>query len=337
MYEFSILDSQAAPWPEIESCADHVVFKSRAWMDFLVESQGVRPLPIAIRRDGSLIGYFIGARLRKGIRIVASPFEGWCTPFQGLSVLAPISIPERLAVYKELITFCEATPGCDWFQATDWGLAPEDMTGSPLSWLPVLGYRLDLTLDEEVLFARFSSATRRAIRKAQKGGVTVGQPEDPDQFVRDYYDQLLDVFAKQGLKPTYSLARIRALVRHLLPTGNLLLLESRSAEGACIGTGIFCGDNRLAQFWGGASYRASQILRPNEILFWEAIRRLRGRGLREMEFGGLGAYKEKYGPEPCARVQVYSARWKILASLKNTARIVFRFARSWRFRGVGEP
>ena len=36
--------------------------------------------------------------------------------------------------------------------------------------------------------------------------------------------------------------------------------------------GTFLGFNKIAEFWGNASFRASQILRPNEAIHWYAMR-----------------------------------------------------------------
>ena len=47
--------------------------------------------------------------------------------------------------------------------------------------------------------------------------------------------QLKDVFGKQGLVPLYDLARVRKLIKHHRPTGRLLLLRVRNAEGRSIG------------------------------------------------------------------------------------------------------
>lgn len=333
-FEFSILDDKAVPWDQIESCMDHVVFKSKAWMDFLCETQRIKPLVISVRKQGRPVGFFVGATTFKGLRIVASPFEGWTTPFQGLSVLSQISTQERINIYKQLIDYCYAEIGCSFFQATDWNLHPQDMVDSGLSFQLVRGYRLDLTLDEETLFSKFDSACRRAIRKAQKEGVTVHEAEDVERFAWDYYNQLCDVFLKQGLKPTYPCSRVQALINKLHHTGNLLLLETRSSDMTCIGTGIFPASNSLAQFWGGASFRSHQILRPNEILFWEAIRYWKRRGMLEFEFGGLGAYKEKYGPEPYTRVKIIAPRWKFLTDLKAFARKAYYGLRSWRAKAT---
>jgi len=336
MIRFSLLDLEAVPWDQVESCVDHLVFKSKAWFDFLGETQKLKPVILSVAKDDKIIGFFVGAGIRKGVRIVAGPFEGWTTPFQGLTFLEPISAQERIAIYGQLSKYCLQTIGCSFFQATDWHLTPEDMVGSGQSFHSVRGYRLDLTQDEEALFSGFSSACRRAIRKAQKSGVRVQESENIDQFITNYYDQLCEVFQKKGNKPTYSRSRVEALVRHLYGTGNLLLLESRSPDGNCIGTGIFPATKNLMQFWGGASFRSHLILRPNEILFWEAIRYWKKRGVLEFELGGRGAYKEKYGPEPYVRVQIIATRWPFLAVLKSLARKVYYGVRHWRGQGILE-
>ena len=88
---------------------------------------------------------------------------------------------------------------------------------------------------------------------------------------------------------------MRALIRHLLPTGRLLLLRARTEDGRCVATGIFPGFNGVAQFWGGASWRSDQHLRPNEAVMWHAIRHWQGRGVRELDMGYGADYKRAWG------------------------------------------
>ena len=95
--------------------------------------------------------------------------------------------------------------------------------------------------------------------------------------------------------PTYGVERVRALIRHLLPTGRLLLLRARTEDGRCVATGIYPGFNGVAQFWGGASWRSDQHLRPNEAVMWHAIRTWRSRGVRELDLGHGAAYKRAWG------------------------------------------
>src|SRR5205085_2043438 len=132
------------------------------------------------------------------------------------------------------------------------------------------------------------------IRKAERVGVTIEEADDLE-FADEYYAQLRDVFAKQSLVPTYGKERVTELIRRLHPTGRLLLLRARSRDGECIATGIFPGMNGSAYFWGGASWREYQILRPNEALMWHAIRHWQARGAVRFDLGGGAEYKRKYG------------------------------------------
>jgi hypothetical protein len=48
-------------------------------------------------------------------------------------------------------------------------------------------------------------------------------------------------------------------------------------------------------FWGGASWRHSQSLRPNEALQWQAMKIGKRKGVQIYDMGGGGEYKRKYG------------------------------------------
>ena len=174
------------------------------------------------------------------------------------------------------------------------------------------------------------SACRRCIRKAEKSGLTIEEAHDPG-FADDYYEQLKDVFAKQGLVPTYKVDRVRALVKHLEPTGRVLLVRVHDAQNKCIATGIFPGFNKIAEFWGNASFRSSQALRPNEYIHWYAMRHWKRRGIETYDWGGGGTYKEKYG---CVLHNVpwfTKSRYEFVSRLRHEARKMFE--RRQRFLG----
>jgi len=175
-----------------------------------------------------------------------------------------------------------------------------------------------------------NSACRRCIRKAEKSGITIEEAHDLT-FADEYYQQLVDVFARQKLVPTYTLERVRTLIKHVEPTGRLLLLRARDSGGKCIASGIFPGFNKVAEFWGNASFRSSQILRPNELIHWYAMRYWKRRGAEIYDWGGEGRYKEKYG---CTSHQVpwfTKSRSELIAKLRQEARKIFE--RKQRFLG----
>ncbi len=62
-------------------------------------------------------------------------------------------------------------------------------------------------------------------------------------------------------------------------------------------TALFPHSDGFAYFWGGASWREHQSHRPNEPIFWHAIRSFKERGIPLMDWGGGGDFKRKFGPQ----------------------------------------
>ena len=153
---------------------------------------------------------------------------------------------------------------------------------------------MDLRPSEEEIWTGMKGSCRTAIRKAERSGVVIEEASDIE-FADDCYAQLEDVFAKQSLVPPYDVERIRELIRHVHPTGRLLLLRARNPEGDCIATGIFPAMSRSMHFLVGASWRDQQRLSPNEPLMWHAIKYWKGRGVLACDLGGYMSYKRKWG------------------------------------------
>src|SRR5690606_27099370 len=127
-------------------------------------------------------------------------------------------------------------------------------------------------------------------------------------------------------RPTYPVDRIEALIRHLGPTGNLLLLQSRTPEdGEVAATGIFPGlPGSTAEYWMGGSWRAAQSQLPNEALMFSALRTWRDRGAVRFNFGGGGKYKAKYGGAPHAMPWVRTSRFEVLERARQVAFDLYR-------------
>jgi hypothetical protein len=313
----AILDPAKVPWSALDEFEDRTVFQTREWVEFLAETQRARPVVAELRDDGDVVGYFTGLTFQRfGIRILGGSFPGWTTPYVGFNLEKGASRRDALEAIERL-AFDELR--CLHLALSDRCFSAED--GKELGFEIRLqeSYETDLRQSEEEIFKRMTSACRRCIRKAEKSGVTIEETRDP-AFADVYYEQLKDVFKKQKLIPTYDLARVRALIRHLAPTGRLLLIRALDARGACIGSGIYPGFNKLATFWGNASYRSMQILRPNETLHWYAMRYWKARGIEVFDWGGGGTYKEKYGPLPVATPWFSKSRYKALDKLRDAAK-----------------
>lgn len=306
-------------WARLDSFPDRVIFQTREWLAFVAETQGARPVVAALRDGPVTVGYFTGLVFRRyGIPLLGSPFPGWTTAYLGFNLQEGVPHLEALAA---LDRFAFGVLGCLHVEVRDRNISAGEMerAGFDSEW--AMTYELDIEQTEDELFAGMTSAARRCIRKAEKVGVVVEEAGD-DEFVTEYYAQLEDVFAKQSLRPPYSAERVAALVRHLRPTGRLLLLRARDPQGETIATGVFPAMNGTMYFWGGASWRHYQIMRPNEAIFWHAIRYWKSRGITRFDLGGGGDYKQKYGPRDLVVPFFRKSRFTSISLLRNLAKRV---------------
>jgi hypothetical protein len=317
---YGLIDFESADWKLLDRFEDRTVFQTREWLLFIAETQKARPVLAELREGNEVVGYFSGLTFRRlGIKILGSSFPGWTTPYIGFNVSTGVSRADALAVVETLAWDLK----CAHIEVSDPFFSPEDGRSLGFSYSSYASYRTDLTRSEEQLFHGMDSACRRCIRKAEKSGLKIEEAHDL-AFADEYYSQLQDVFGQQGLVPTYPLERVRSLIRNLEPTGHLLLLRARDAQGKCIATGIFPGFNKIAEFWGNASLRSSQILRPNELIHWYAMRYWKRRGVEIYDWGGEGAYKEKYGCVPYQVPWFIKSRYKVVAKLRDQAKDLYR-------------
>jgi hypothetical protein len=328
MMRFHRIDLHLVDWKRLDHFADRTVFQTREWLQFIAESQRAAPVLAELRDGGEVLGYFSGLTFSKfGMRVLGSSFRGWTTPYIGFNLNPGVSRRSALAALE---TFAWNDLKCVHFEVSDPHFNVEDGGAGGFTTEYYPSYRSDLTRSEEELFNGMESACRRCIRKAEKSGLKIEEAHDL-AFADEYYNQLEDVFAKQSLVPTYSVERVRSLVRNVEPTGNLLLLRARDPEGKCIATGIYPGYNQIAEFWGNASFRSHQSLRPNEACHWYAMRYWKKRGAAIFDWGGEGTYKEKYGCTPYRVAWFTKSRYQIVGALRNEARNMF--ARKQKFLG----
>ena len=98
-----------------------------------------------------------------------------------------------------------------------------------------------------------------------------------------------------------------------------LLLRARNQEGICIATGIFSAMNRTMYAWGSASWRQYSNVRPNEALFWHAMKYWKRRGILTCDLVGEVHYKEKYGGRRVVVPWARKSRNRAIAALRTKA------------------
>jgi hypothetical protein len=322
--EFHLLNSSQVPWDELDRFEDRHVSQTREWMEFIAETQGGTPVIAALRDGCTTVGYFSGLVVRRmGIRILGSPFPGWTTPCMGFNLLPGVS---RSAALQALETLAFHELRCFHVEVWDRHCSIED--GQRLGFSHTLCETLvtDLTQPKENIFKNMQPSRRWAVRRAEKNGVRVEEAND-ELFADQYYSHLKQVFGGQGLVPTYGIDRVRALIRHVLPTGHLLLLRARDPQGRCIGSHISAGMNQLAETWGSSSLRSCLKLRPNDLLYWAALCYWKRRGMQMFDWGGTGAhsrsFKLEFGGKPTSYPAFRRSRFALITTLRTEAQHLF--------------
>ena len=304
---------------------DRVFSQRLPWLQFIAETQGGEIVIAHLSDEGKTVGYFTGILVKKfGFKIMGSPFPGWTTPYLGFNLLPDISRKKAVAV---LISFIFKELGCIHLELADPYLCLDDVQELGFKSKITQTYVSDLTLTEETLFGKMQSACRRCIRKAEKNGIFI-EEASPAGFSEEYFTHLTDVFAKQNLKPTYGQERIEKLLKHLYPTGDLLLLRARDVDGRSIATGIYPGFNKMSYFFGNASLRKYQQARPNEAMHWYAMRYWKNRGVENHYWGGGGAYKEKYGGAQISTMSFSLSKYRIILAARLVAEKIYYYQRT---------
>jgi hypothetical protein len=317
---FKRLPLDEVDWRALDRYPDRTVFQTSAWLAFIAETQGGDPVVAEVSEDGEPVGYFTGLTMNKfGLRILGSSFPGWTTPYIGFNQARPIDGRQLLAGLK-MFAFGEL--GCVHFEVSCRGLDVDAARSEGYEVGAFETLESDLRPAEDQILGNMIKSCRYSIRKAEKSGVVIEETQDPG-FADEYLDQLRTVFAKQRLVPTYGIERVHALMRHVGPTGNLLLLRARNPERQCIATGLYVGFNRIAEFWGNASYPWGQALCPNEALHWYAMRYWKRRGADMFDWGGMAKYKLKYGGSPSSVPWLKCSRYRWVGTVRSGAKALF--------------
>ncbi|MBW3609083.1 MAG: GNAT family N-acetyltransferase [Actinobacteria bacterium] len=314
-------------WRAMDALPDRVVYQTREWLSFLAATQRGEPFVAELLDERRRrVGYFTGLIISKyGVRILGSPFPGWSSGPMGFNLHPGAN---RHSALRAVLAHAFGPLRCLHVELLDRGLELQDVAQLGLRHDTMRTYAVDLRPDEDEIYASVTSPCRRAIKKSRRFGVTVEEAHGED-FADEFHPQLVDVFAKQSLTPRLDADRVRVMIRELEPTGRLLLLRARSAEGEGIATGIFLGMNGVAYAWGAASLRAHQAVRPNEAITWHAIRHWKARGAQVLDLGGgteegFTQYKRKFRPDEHVMPHVRESRFAAIAAARSAAELLAR-------------
>lgn len=320
-YIFEIIPFKDVDADEYYAFSNKSVFTTKEWINFVEEDSKAIPIIVRITTIEKFVGYFTGLLTKKfGIKILGSPFSGWSTCYMGVDTQF---VEEKCEIVKQLVPFLQKHTRCLYMEIIDRDISVEQAKAYGFATYPVDTLQVTINMDDAALFKQMKTDCRNFIRQFERRGARLEIAEPNDEFAEQYYEQLQDVFAKQGLVPTYSLDKVKCLLRNMKDSGNLLCLRVISPDERCIATSIFPGYGKKFFFWGGASFRADQHFRPNEYMIWTAIQYWREKGCDTFDMVGVRDYKRKFGSHEEVYARMVFAKFKLLIVLRDLAQKMY--------------
>jgi hypothetical protein len=291
--EVKILDPLCdSNWDRLAiSHPDSNFFHSTAWAKVLCKTYGHKPIYFHFSRSGKLVALV-------PIMEVRSPFTGGrgvCLPFSDFCGPLVFDKSESAPVIKEI---SELARHRKWRYFEVRG-GREMLPANPTPAVQFYGHRLPLSDSSEELLARFGSAARRAIRKAEKSGVDV-EVTRTRTAILEFYRLHVRTRRRHGLPPQ-PLSFFLNIYEEIIKAGQGFVVLARSGSRFSAAAVFFqYGTNAVYKF--GASDQVFQEFRGNNLVMWEAIKFLMQNGSRTLHFGrtsldneGLRRFKAGWG------------------------------------------
>jgi CelD/BcsL family acetyltransferase involved in cellulose biosynthesis len=277
----------------LDAAAGAAIFQHPAWLRLLRRRYGYEIYALAVVDDeGTIVAGLPVARVESrltGRRLVAVPFSDVCAPWDAEPAPATAAPALGAAIASE-----RARTGLDLELRARMNGIPG---GHPV--LRHLRHRLALEPDADAVLARASkSQVRRGIAKARREGVVVERGTDR-AALDTFYRLHLRTRRRQGV-PIQPKRFIRSF-EELFERGLGYVMVARH-EGRAIASAVFLTYGGTLTYKYGASDERFLGVRPNHLIFAEAIRAGCAEGVSELDFGrtdpeneGLAAFKRSWG------------------------------------------
>lgn len=311
------------------------IFHHPKWSKVIADSYGYRPFVVAVLDEAKEIGAALPCMELNshltGRRWVSLPFTDHCVPL--------VRNPAALDFLTESLASLAGTK-----------TVPSIELRGPMSRHPALHPRggqvlhiLLLNARSEQVRQRFHTSHRRNIKTAEKRGVRIEWGTNR-AHLEEFYRLHLETRRRQGI-PIQPWSFFDLLWRELIQPGcGFVLLAYKEKE--CLAAAVFLHWQQTLTYKYGASSRAGLGLRPNDLLFWSAIRwgcengfTFFDLGKSDVENKGLRAFKSGWGADetPLNYYQLSCAPNRSLQSqLMPIMESVIRHSPPWVCRAAGE-
>lgn len=267
-------------------------FHHPAWSSALAATYGYRPFAaLLVAGDEPLAGLPVlevsgpGPRRRRWLSL---PFTDECAP-----------LATDAEAHAALLAQLDARRRADGVRGLE--LRAEAGVPGAAEWTAGVTHVLELAGDPEAVRSTFSrSQVQRNIARAQREGVRVERGEAEADLVERFYRLHIATRRRQGV-PVQPRRFFAELWRRVVEPGlGFVLVAYAGDEPAAAALFLAWKSTVIYKF--GASDARRWPLRPNHLLFWEAIRASCEQGFRRFDFGrtelgnaGLRAFKAGWG------------------------------------------
>jgi Acetyltransferase (GNAT) domain len=282
-----------AAWDDLVALhRDASCFHTSAWAKVLHQSYSHQPFYLHFSCGGRLAALVPLMEVRSaftGCRGVCLPFSDACEPL--------IFDPESIGlVTDQLVRFARER---HWKYLEVRGGRSLQLAASPVP--QFYGHTLDLRGGTEELITRFASPVRRAIRKAERSGMSALIVRNR-QAIDDFYRLHVQTRRRHGLPPQPASFFLNIYEHIIKPGLGFIVLAHRGSRPIAAAIFFCFGKNALYKY--GASDKRFQELRANNLVMWQAIKLLARTGAETLHFGrtecendGLRRFKLSWGTE----------------------------------------
>jgi len=289
------------------------LFHRWEWQDVIEVGFGLRVNRLGIFDDeGKLRGLLpLVERKMSLLKLAGSPLSGAATPHSGPVGSIPMTevLPalERYSKQEHLDYLELGLPDL---------LEKDVLAQNGYTVEELITLELPIPKDEEVLWAGLEVRCRNAIRKAEKSGVEVVEPQTLEEWLEPYYELSCSVYRRQEKEPPFSKEYFTALWQNLYPSGDLVVLLARY-EGKIIAGMIFPRDRFVGYYLDGASDREYNKVVPNNLLQWAYLKRAQTMGIQLYDMVGanipsIAKFKKSFGSSE--RNYLYAYRNRTIAA-----------------------
>jgi CelD/BcsL family acetyltransferase involved in cellulose biosynthesis len=293
-------------WSELlDSHPAASIFHSPGWLNALRQTYGYEPFVVTTSRGPALQNGVVLCRVNGWRRrLVSLPFSDHCDPLvdkpDDLSdLIAHVAREVRNAGWRS-VEWRPRTATGDHFETAvnASGLKPSD---------EYCLHRLDLRREPTEVFRGFHpSSTQRAIRRAERAGITY-EVGTSDRLRARFYRLLRMTRRRHGVPPQ-PMSWFRNLFACL---GDQIAIHEASKDGRAIASIITAVFKKTMYYKYGGSDASFHRLGAMPFLFWRVIRDAHARGCNHLDLGrsnidqpGLIAFKDHLGAT-CSSLNYY--------------------------------